>query len=340
MITIDGSHGEGGGQVLRTALSLSAIRNQPFRMINIRAHRKKPGLMPQHLAATRAAQAVVNAQLSGDHTGSGEITFSPGSISGDSFRFDIGTAGSVSLVVQTVLPILLFAGGTSTFTVTGGTNVPFSPSADYLTEIFLPMLKTIGCSVRLRTDHYGFYPRGGGRVRAEVYRAGQLAPLKAMQRGRINRITGWSAVANLADSIAERQRRRAAELLRSMPCPVVLDCMRVEAFGPGSLVFLRLQAEHALAGFQSLGAPGKPAEVVATEAADELLDYAASEAALDPHLADQIVLYLAMCRQRSTFTTSAVTEHLLTNLWVLKQFNACTYSIEGIPGRPGRVIIN
>ncbi|WP_243369770.1 RNA 3'-terminal phosphate cyclase [Geotalea sp. SG265] len=339
MLTIDGSHGEGGGQMLRTALSLSAILNRPFRMVNIRAARKKPGLQPQHLMAVKAARIVTDAEVSGGTTGSMEITFTPRAIGGGSFRFDIGTAGSISLVLQTVIPILLFAGRESSITVTGGTNVPFSPSADYLAEVFAPSLRKIGGNIRIYRDRYGFYPRGGGKVRVDVVRAEKPSPLEATERGMIRRVTGRSAVANLPDSIAERQRKRTVELLKPLPCPVEVERTRVDAYGPGSFVFLRLEEEHGLAGFQALGAPGKPAEVVAAEAANQVLEHVASNAALDPHLADQIVLYLAMCHGRSIFSTSAVTRHLLTNLWVMEQFEACRYAVDGDLGKPGTVTI-
>lgn len=339
MLTIDGSHGEGGGQILRTALALSSIHGRPFRMVNIRANRKKPGLQPQHLMAVKAAKTVADAEVGGDATGSKEITFAPRTIHGGSFRFDIGTAGSITLVLQTVIPILLFACHDSTVTVTGGTNVPFSPSADYLAEIFAPTLAKLGCNIRIHRDRYGFYPRGGGKLRVEVFSKGMLSPLEATARGTIRQVTGCSAVGNLPDSIAERQKKRMLEILKSLSCPVEVERIRVDAYGPGSFVFLRLEEEHGLAGFQALGAPGKPAETVAAEAANQLLEHAETGAALDPHLADQIVLYLALCRRRSIFTTSAVTKHLLTNLWVMEQFEACSYTVEGEPGQPGRIAI-
>ncbi|ACM19325.1 RNA 3'-phosphate cyclase, class II [Geotalea daltonii FRC-32] len=340
MITIDGSHGEGGGQILRTALALSAIRGQPFRMVNIRAARKKPGLQPQHLMAVKSAKTVANAEVSGDASGSMEITFAPRTISGGSFRFDIGTAGSISLVLQTVIPMLLFAHRDSTITVTGGTNVPFSPSGEYLAQVFAPTLKKLGCTIRIHGDHYGFYPRGGGKVRVEVFRTEKLSPLEATVRGAIRHVTGCSGVGNLPDNIAERQKKRAMELLKPLPCPVEVERIRVEAYGPGSFVFLRLEEENGLAGFQALGAPGKPAETVATEAANQLLEHVETGAAMDPHLADQIILYLALCRERSAFTTSAVTRHLLTNLWVMELFGACRYAVEGELGKAGRITIN
>lgn len=340
MLTIDGSHGEGGGQILRTALALSAILDQPIQMVNIRANRKKPGLMPQHLAAVRAAREVSNAEVKGDRTDSRELTFVPRSITGGSFRFDIGTAGSTSLVLQTVIPILLFAGRDSSLTVTGGTNLPFSPSSDYLAEVFAPMLQRIGCTIWLHRDRYGFYPRGGGSIRAELFRTITQSPLSLLHQGRARHITGCSAVGNLPDSIAERQRRKAVELLRDIPCPTEIQTARVNAYGPGSFVFLRLETEEAIAGFEALGAPGKPAEVVAAEAAGHLLAHARTGAALDPHLADQIVLYLGLCREKSVFTTSVITRHLLTNLWVMGQFGLCPHVVEGDEGAPGTVRIN
>jgi RNA 3'-terminal phosphate cyclase (ATP) len=344
MIEIDGSHGEGGGQILRTALALSCMFRKPFRIINIRRNRKKPGLSPQHLTGVRAAQSVSGAQVTGDRTGSTEITFSPGEVKAGDYSFDVGTAGSTLLVLQTLLPPLFFAESRSTVTLTGGTHVPFSPSYPYVSCVFAPALAKLGLEVRLSIESYGFYPRGGGKIRAEIRPAAKILPLRMAERGKLLAITGSSAVGRLPRSIAERQRKAATEKIRAgigeSEVGVRIDLLEAPTPGQGTFLFLHAASENAAAGFTSLGAIGKRAEAVGEEAAAEFLRYHSTGSALDPHLPDQIALYLSICGEESYFTTSRITQHLLTNLWVTGLFHAFTHSIDGEPGRPGSVKIH
>lgn len=344
MIEIDGSYGEGGGQILRTALSLSCLLGKPFRIYNIRKARAKPGLAPQHLVAVRAAQQLSGAEVSGDAKGSIELSFSPRGVEEGEFEFDIGTAGSTSLVLQTIIPALLFCGGKSRVTLLGGTHVPFSPSFHYLAEVFAPFLRRLGMEVRLEIDAYGFYPRGGGRVRAEIWPSRGVTPLRVTERGELTRLDGCSAVGNLPLSIAERQKNAVLETvrprLRRLKCPVRIDLRNVPTPGQGTFVFLGMASKNSLAGFTALGARGKRAETVGEEAAQDFIAYHGTEAALDPHLADQIVLYLSLCAGESVFTTSRITRHLLTNLWVIGLFQEFRFRIDGELGGPGAVLIN
>lgn len=344
MIEIDGSYGEGGGQVLRTALSLSCVHKKPFRIVNIRKNRKKPGLMPQHLAAVRAACGVSSAEVTGDCQGSTELCFFPGDIRNGSFSFDIGTAGSVTLVLQTILPPLLFAKGTSVITLQGGTHVPFSPSYNYLSEVFVPFLRGLGGEVRLSIDSYGFYPRGGGRIRAEIFPAGSFKQPDLTNRGRLIRVTGCSAVGNLPMPIAERQRMAALEFIETrtttIRCPMEVKLMDVPTPGQGTFLFLKAEMENSLAGFTALGERGKRAEMVGEEAAGEFLRYMAEDAFFEPHISDQAVLYLALAGKRARFTSSGITRHLLTNLWVINLFQPFSYVVEGEAGKPGKVTIH
>jgi len=344
IIEIDGSFGEGGGQILRTALSLSCLLEKPFRICNIRRGRARPGLMPQHLAAVRAAQHLARAEVSGDAAGSAELSFLPRRAEGGEFTFDIGTAGSISLVLQTIFPPLLFCRVKSRVILIGGTHVPFSPSFQYLAEIFAPFLRKLGFEVRLNIDAYGFYPRGGGRVRAEIWPAGKGTPLQTRERGKLVRFDGCSAVGNLPLSIAGRQKvaclatiHAGIPALRNLPS---IDLRNVPTPGQGTFVFLRSESENSLAGFTSLGARGRRAEAVGEEAAREFLAHFGTDAALDPHLADQIVLYLSLCEEESLFTTSCITRHLLTNLRVIGLFHEFSYAIDGEMGEPGTVRIN
>ena len=344
MIEIDGSYGEGGGQILRTALSLSCLFHKPFRIFNIRKDRKKPGLMPQHLTGLRAAQLLSRAEVQGDRAGSAELSFSPGEVKGGSFLFDIGTAGSTMLVLQTLIPALIFSKERTMLTLVGGTHVPFSPAFHYMREVFLPVLKKTGIETTLSLQSCGFYPKGGGRISAELFPVQEVMPLRIADRGKILGVKGISGVGNLPLSIAERQRKAAQEKLlpHSIDYGYQADIELVNVPSPsqGTFIFLKAESEHSIAGFTALGERGKRAEAVGDEAATELLEYLRTDAALDPHLADQIVLYLSLSKEQSLFTTCRITRHLLTNLWVIGLFHEFRYDVEGDIGKPGTVRIN
>ena len=343
MIEIDGSYGEGGGQIIRTALSLSCLLKKSFRIFNVRKKRKKPGLMPQHLTCVKAAQLITDAEVTGAYAGSSELLFSPHEVKGGYFSFDIGTAGSTSLVFQTLIPALAFSQQKTTLTLKGGTHVPLSPSFHYLSNVFVHFLGQLGIKVELVIESYGFYPRGGGIVRAEIFPVKNIKPLRIMERGNILQITGYSAVGNLPLSIAERQKdafvnKINREIKNNKAC-LIIELVEVPSIGQGTFVYLEARSEDSVAGFTALGARGKKAEVVGEEAAEEFVKYYTTGAALDYHIADQIVLYLSLCSEESRFTTSSITNHLLTNLWVINLFHEIQYSIEGEVGEKGMVKI-
>lgn len=343
MIEIDGSYGEGGGQILRTALSLSCLFRRPFRIFNIRRGRRKPGLMPQHLTAVRAAQLLSGAEARGDSAGSTDLSFSPRDVKSGDFFFDIGTAGSTSLVLQTLMPSLIFSRKGGSLTIRGGTHVPFSPSFDYISAVFVPFLRKLGIPIRITIESYGFYPKGGGEVRVELSPVEEIKPLTVVERGRIVRLRGYSGVGNLPLSIAERQKKAFLERThaeaRGLTCPVDVELQNVSSPGQGTFISVLAESEHSLAGFGSLGERGKRAETVGDEAARGFLHYYSTGAALDHHLPDQIVLYLALCRGESAFTTSQVTHHLTTNLWAIGLFHDFDFSVEGEIGKPGALKI-
>ncbi len=360
MIEIDGSYGEGGGQILRTALSLSCLFKKPFRIFNIRKGRKNPGLMPQHLTAVRAAQLLSNAEVKGDYKGSTELIFLPNEVKAGEFFFDIGTAGSTSLVLQTLIPSLAFSinalfsrssqreyrefeSPKSTITLKGGTHVPFSPPFDYLQEIFSFFLEKIGIKLRLHIESYGFYPKGGGKIKAEIYPAKEIRPLKVISRGELIKMEGYSVVGNLPISIAERQKNAFLEFLnkeiKQFKIPVDIKLLSVNTQGQGTYIFIKAESENTRAGFTALGEKGKKAETVGEEIAKELHKYYITDAALDPYITDQIILYLSLSQQESTFTTSCITQHLITNLWTIKLFHNYYYSVKGEMGKQGTIII-
>jgi RNA 3'-terminal phosphate cyclase (ATP) len=337
MIEIDGSYGEAGGQILRTALSLSCVLEKPFRMFNIRKGRSKSGLMPQHLMCVRALAKICGASVRGDEAGSMELIFIPSNPRPGDYEFDIGTAGSTSLLLQAVLPPLVFSKKKSSVTLKGGTHVPFSPPFHYISEVFVPTLRRLGIGLNISVESFGFYPKGGGKIRVEVLPSSGVKAVDLTTRGEIEKITGISGVVHLPLSIAERQKNAAIETLSGHALRAEIDLLSADSFGPGTFVFLKAEAAGCSAGFSSLGERGKRAEAVGREAAEELIGYYYTGACLDHHLADQIVLYLAFADGPSSFTTSRVTGHLITNLWATEKFTGLQYSIEGEKGKPGNV---
>lgn len=318
MIEIDGSQGEGGGQVLRTSLSLSAITGQPFRLHHIRAGRKNPGLQRQHLTCVRAAAEICQAELRGAAWESSDLTFRPGAPIAGNYRFDIGTAGSTSLVLQTVLPILFRQEAPSTVTLEGGTHNDKAPPWDFLNEAFLPVLERIGPRVATSLDRPGYYPKGGGLVRFAIEPSKDFRPLEHSTRGALLGVTVKAVVSRLRPEIAEREVRTAARLLREFePATEVEEETRSP--GPGNVVLIRVRSERATELFSACGARGVPAEQVARSAADEVLEYLRADVPVGRHLADQLLLPLAI-GAGGRFRTLAMTEHTRTNIEVIRRF--------------------
>jgi RNA 3'-terminal phosphate cyclase (ATP) len=341
MIEIDGSYGEGGGQILRTALSLSVLLGVPFHIFNVRGNRPRGGLRSQHLAAVRAARAVSGASVEGDELDSRDLRFWPSNLEGGTWRFDLGTAGAIPLVLQTLLPPLIFAREASHLLLTGGTHVPISPPFHFFQHIFLPLLSALDIRASGTVRTYGFYPRGGGEVEAHIWphNRGPLTPPAFPEKKRVRAIRGVSAVANLPLSIAERQRDSALRVLGKVPMETVIETRSVPSPGRGTFLFLEAEAAICSAGFSSIGVRGKRAEEVGSEAAEALLAYLDTKGCLDPHLSDQIVIYLSLARGRSVFTTTQITPHLVTNLWVIDRFLEVPYTIEGQVGSSGTVAL-
>jgi RNA 3'-terminal phosphate cyclase (ATP) len=348
MLTIDGSYGEGGGQVLRSALALAAMTGRPVRIEQIRAGRRKPGLRPQHLTAVRALAKICDAELEGARLNAQELTFVPRTRpQAGTYTFDVaqvakgGSAGSITLLFQAVLLPLALAEGPSQLTLRGGTHVAWSPPFDYLKRVYLPTLARTGIEAKVNIRKWGWYPIGGGEVQATVQGRSGAAPgsLDLQQRGALLRVRGLSASSNLPKHIRVRQERAALQALRAHGVNARVDVVDAPSKGQGTVVFVWAEFEEVLAGFTSLGERGKPAEQVAEEAVQGLLAFLPGEGALDEHLADQMVLPLAVARGTSRFTTTAVTGHLLTVAWVVNLFFPGSVHVEGDEGRPGTCTI-
>ncbi len=329
-LQIDGSHGEGGGQILRTAMALAGILRQPVEIHNVRSGRKKPGLRPQHLMAVKGMALITGAKVEGAEPGSMHLYFEPGQVVPGSYSLDVGTAGSTSLVLQTMIPVLLFAKRPSRVVITGGTHVPWSPSFHYLKEVFVPALQQMGGALRLDMERWGWYPKGGGKVIASISPVPQLSGVDLTWQGKLQDAYVLSAVSNLSMSIAERQRDQVLKRLRDQGGgkQLRIELLKGPSPGTGTVVFIRARFENGVAGFTSLGKRGKPAEKVADDACSDFFRFVASGAAVDDHLADQLVLYMALAKGRSSLIAGRITKHLVTNMWVIEQFLPVRFEVD------------
>lgn len=336
LIPIDGAQGEGGGQVLRTALTLAAVTGQGFEISRIRARRSRPGLRPQHLAAVRAASMCCQAEVHGAFDGSPDLRFEPGPVAAGSFDFEIGTAGATTLVLQTVLPVAAMAEDTSRFAVSGGTHVPLSPSFHFLARHWRPVVEQLGLRPRLELDRAGFVPRGEGRVRAEVGAWKRPATLDLSRRGALLEVRGLSGDARLKGDVARRQADAAQALLwERLRLEGQWDVVELPSSSPGSCLQVEAVFENGRAAFSVLGERGVRAEVLGERVARRVLGFLdQEEASVDPWLADQLAVPMALARGGGRLTTSEVTSHLDTVASVLGLFGigASTFGRKGGPG--------
>jgi RNA 3'-terminal phosphate cyclase (ATP) len=316
MIDIDGSFGEGGGQILRTSLALSLITGAPFRITRIRAGRKKPGLLRQHLTSVLAAARVGSAHVAGADAGSQELTFVPQSLHGGHYELAIGTAGSTTLVLQTILVPLLVASEPSTVVLEGGTHNPGAPSFDFLTRSFLPLVARMGAQVDATLERPGFAPAGGGKIVVTIQPARKLGALELLERGNVLGRRARAVVANLAFDIARREADVISE--KTGWTDVRSETIR-GALGPGNVVTLEVVSEQVTEVVTAFGRRGVPAEEVAASAVDEIQRYLDSNAAVGEHLADQLLLPMAV-GGGGAFTTVHATPHTTTNAEVIAKF--------------------
>jgi RNA 3'-terminal phosphate cyclase (ATP) len=319
MIRIDGSSGEGGGQILRSSLSLSLATGKAFRIENIRAKRERPGLLRQHLTAVLAASEIGGAKVEGATLGSKTLTFIPGTVRPGKHRFVIGTAGSSTLVLQTILPALMMTSGPSHITIEGGTHNQAAPPFDFLERCFLPVINKLGSKVTVNLDRYGFYPAGGGCFTATVEPCERLSAIDLTERGEIARRSVLAIVANLSPAIARREIDTVSHLLNwDKECMHIVETRN--SVGPGNVVLIEVETSTGVTElFCGFGRLGASAESVATEAVKEARVYIASEAAVGEHLADQLLLPFALAGG-GVFTASKLNRHARTNMDVVSAF--------------------
>lgn len=341
MVEIDGRYGEGGGQIVRTSLALSSILKVPIRVINIRANRKKPGLKPQHVTCVKAMTTLTDAEVEGGELDSMELVFRPKTHRSGEFSFNVAevksSAGSVTLILQALLPPLLFSPERSKVSLRGGTHVEWSPPAHYIMYVFLPMLEKMGAQVQLSLNRWGWYPRGKGSVTLDVKPFHEIRPIHMDNQTDLKAVRGLSVSSKLPMGITKRIRRRADHLLSEAGHDAHIRMLDTPASCAGVIFFLWSEFEESWAGFSSLGRRGRPAEVVAEDAVNQFLEFLNTKTAVDKHMADQLIIYMALAKGLSSFTTSCITQHLVTSIWVVEQFLPVKFEVEGEEGEVGRV---
>jgi len=318
VITIDGSQGEGGGQILRTSLALSLVTGRAFRMERIRARRQKPGLLKQHLTAVEAAKTVGCAEVDGAALSSQTLEFRPGPVTPGNYRFAVGTAGSATLVLQTVLPALLTANDHSTLTLEGGTHNPMAPPFDFLTRCFMPLIHRMGPSVELELRRHGFFPAGGGRFHARIEPVRKLSRLDLLERGSIRGRLARILVSKLPEHVGQRELAVVREELKWREDECSIEAV-LYPVGPGNAVVLAIESEHVTGVFTGFGERGRPAEEVARSAVEAAKTWLEAEVPVDEHLADQLLIPLVLAGGGS-FRTTKPSLHTTTNAEVIQRF--------------------
>lgn len=337
MITIDGSMGEGGGQILRTSLGLSALTGQPFRITDIRKNRAKPGLARQHLTAVRAAAEVCGAQVRGDAMRSTELTFEPGTVKPGAYHFAVGTAGSANLVLQTVLPPLMLADEPSELILEGGTHNDKSPPFHFLERAYAPLLRRFGPGLELSLQRWGFVPAGGGRFTAQITPVSRLEPVVLLERGPSEQVRAEAVVSALPRSIARRELAVVGERLgvhKSRRRVVVVD----DPQGPGNAVLLTVESAHVTEVFTGFGRKGRAAERVAAEVCDRVEAYLGRTAPVGRYLADQLLLPMALAGT-GALRTGPPTLHTTTHVDVIAKFLPVSFAVEELGDQSWRISV-
>lgn len=332
MITIDGSFGEGGGQILRTALALSLVTGKPFRIKNIRAKRKKPGLMRQHLTAVNAAADIGNAVIEGNEIRATNLVFVPSGVKSGKYHFAIGSAGSCTLVLQAILPGLMLAEGASEILLEGGTHNPMAPPYDFLEKAFLPLLNRMGAEVNISLERHGFYPAGGGRIKVRVKPTNGLKRIDLLERGRLLGKNAKALVSHIPEQIAHRELKVIRDHLGlerdNLEAIVVKDSP-----GPGNVLNVEIESENITEVFTGFGERGIRAEKVAADTAKLAGRYLSSEAAVGKYLADQLLIPMAMAGG-GRFSTVAPTLHTKTNAEIISKFLQVSINMKELKSGP------
>jgi len=336
MIKIDGHFGEGGGQILRSSLTLSMITGKPFVIENIRAGRKKTGILRQHLTALRAAGEICNAKVKGDEIGSGKVEFVPGIIKGGVYSFSVGSAGSATLVLQTILPALLKANSTSTVTLSGGTHNPFAPPYDFLEKVFVKALRAMGVDISSGIKRYGFYPAGGGEFSVTIEPAKKLGRVDLIERGEIKKVK----VRAISSKISERIGNEEVYIVKN---ELKLDrefCENelVKSPGPGNALMVEVESENITELFTSFGEIGISRQRVAQRVIDLTKKYLESPIPVDRHLADQLLIPMVMAGE-GRFRTVKPSLHTTTNIEVIKQFIDVNIKVDKVKKDTWEIVI-
>jgi RNA 3'-terminal phosphate cyclase (ATP) len=326
MLTIDGTMGEGGGQVLRTSLALSAVTGKPFRIERIRGKRSKPGLLRQHLTVVKAMAEMCGARVSGAELGSSALSFEPGTVKHGDYHIAVGTAGSTTLVFQTLLLPLLTTSGKSRIVFEGGTHNPMAPPFDFIAQTFLPLLQRMGATVSAELVRAGFYPAGGGRFEVYIEGGAKLQPLELRTRGDVHSVSIRAIVSRLPEHIAEREMKVLASALADYPIEVGTAC--VDSPGPGNVASVTVRSAALTETFAAFGEVGVRAEAVARRLAGEVRKYLQSDVPVGEHLADQLLIPCALAGG-GTFRTTEPSSHMRTNANVIGMFLPCRMEVIG-----------
>jgi len=320
MIEVDGSYGEGGGQMLRTALGLSIITNQPIHLFNIRANRPSPGLKPQHYTTISILKTISNASVKGLKENATEITFSPGKITEGTYHFNIGTAGSIVLIFQAIILGCLKTNDTIQIQVSGGTDVKWSPSWDYFSQVFLQVLHTMGIHVDCTLEKRGYYPKGGGSAILTLKPNERLSSLSWNKQMAVSEIHGLIHSANLPNHIAERMKHACLQTIGSSNIKGHISVDQTTSLSPGTGMTLWTKESNGCLGSIGLGERGVSAESIGKKTSEQLLSYLNTGCTVDPYLCDQIIPFLALAKQDSVVNTFVLSNHAKTNIWLIKKF--------------------
>jgi len=338
LIHLDGSQGEGGGQILRTSLALSVCLQKPFKIEKIRANRRRPGLMRQHLTAVKAAARISNAHVEGDELNSQQLLFSPSEVQAGEYHFAIGTAGSATLVLQTILLPLLFAKGTSKITIEGGTHNPLAPPFDFLQYAYLPLLEKMGAKINATLVRPGFFPAGGGCIEVVVEPVNKLQPISLVERGNIIERKAQVLIAGLPFHIVERELKVLKQKLNwPENCYEIRDLN--SSYGPGNVITVIVKSENVCEVFTGFGEKGTKAEAVADKVVKDVRRYITNGVPVEEHLSDQVLLPMALAGE-GEYVTTTPSRHTLTNIDVIKHFLEMTIDIKEVEDKKFLIKLN